>query len=136
MPTLDPEPLRTVPSESILPIDEPEPLRTVRLDPAKAGQGRASAAVRALEEIAKSGAAADAPTKLRFKRDLAYAAQISTEAVDILHAMAGANGIYDSYPIQRIFRDAHALGGHADLHPVPSRARRRDGTGARPRDLG
>ena len=63
-------------------------------------------------EIARSGAAADAPTKLRFKRDLAYAAQIANEAVDILHAMAGANGIYDSYPIQRIFRDAHALGGH------------------------
>jgi alkylation response protein AidB-like acyl-CoA dehydrogenase len=62
-------------------------------------------------EIARAGAA-DAPTKLRFKRDLAYAAQIATEAVDILHAMAGANGIYDSYPIQRIFRDAHALGGH------------------------
>jgi len=63
-------------------------------------------------EIARSGGAADAPTKLRLKRDLAYAAQIANEAVDILHAMAGANGIYDSYPIQRIFRDAHALGGH------------------------
>jgi 3-hydroxy-9,10-secoandrosta-1,3,5(10)-triene-9,17-dione monooxygenase len=32
--------------------------------------------------------------------------------VDLLHAMAGANGIYDSYPIQRIFRDQHALAGH------------------------
>jgi 3-hydroxy-9,10-secoandrosta-1,3,5(10)-triene-9,17-dione monooxygenase len=63
-------------------------------------------------EIARSGVEADPQTKLRFKRDLAYAAQLSTEAVDILHAMAGANGIYDSYPIQRIFRDAHALGGH------------------------
>ena len=63
-------------------------------------------------EIARAGVIADAPTKLRFKRDLAYAAQLATEAVDILHAMAGANGIYNSYPIQRIFRDAHALGGH------------------------
>ena len=63
-------------------------------------------------EIARRNAIADAPTKLRFKRDLAYAANLCTEAVDILHAMAGANGIYDSYPIQRIFRDAHALGGH------------------------
>jgi 3-hydroxy-9,10-secoandrosta-1,3,5(10)-triene-9,17-dione monooxygenase len=63
-------------------------------------------------DIARSGAEADAPTKLRLKRDLAYAAQIANEAVDILHAMAGANGIYDHYPIQRIFRDAHALGGH------------------------
>ena len=63
-------------------------------------------------EIARAGVGADAPTKLRLKRDLAYAAQLATEAVDILHAMAGANGIYDSYPIQRIFRDAHALAGH------------------------
>jgi 3-hydroxy-9,10-secoandrosta-1,3,5(10)-triene-9,17-dione monooxygenase len=63
-------------------------------------------------DIARAGVQADAPTKLRFKRDLAYAAQMATEAVDLLHQMAGANGIYDSYPIQRIFRDAHALGGH------------------------
>jgi 3-hydroxy-9,10-secoandrosta-1,3,5(10)-triene-9,17-dione monooxygenase len=63
-------------------------------------------------DIARANVIADAATKLRFKRDLAYAAQLATEAVDILHAMAGANGIYDSYPIQRIFRDAHALGGH------------------------
>ena len=63
-------------------------------------------------DIARANAAADAATKLRLKRDLAYAAQMANEAVDILHAMAGANGIYDSYPIQRIFRDAHALAGH------------------------
>lgn len=63
-------------------------------------------------EIARANRIADAATKLRFKRDLAYAASLSTEAVDILHAMAGANGIYDGYPIQRTFRDAHALGGH------------------------
>lgn len=50
--------------------------------------------------------------KLRVKRNVAYAAQLCTEAVDLLHAMAGANGIYDSYPIQRIFRDAHSLSAH------------------------
>ena len=55
---------------------------------------------------------ADAPTKLRFKRNLAYAVNLCTEAVDILHAMAGANGIYESYPLERIFRDAHSLAGH------------------------
>ena len=63
-------------------------------------------------EFARRNEIADASTKLRFKRDLACAASLCTEAVDLLHAMAGANGIYDSYPIQRIFRDAHALGGH------------------------
>ena len=35
-----------------------------------------------------------------------------TEAVDALHALAGANGIYDRYPIQRLFRDQHALSAH------------------------
>ena len=56
-----------------------------------------------------------APTleeKLRWKRNVAYAVQLCTEAVDNLHAMAGARGIYDHYPIQRLFRDAHALMGH------------------------
>jgi 3-hydroxy-9,10-secoandrosta-1,3,5(10)-triene-9,17-dione monooxygenase len=64
------------------------------------------------QEIANRNVIADPERKLRFKRDLAYAANLCTEAVDILHAMAGANGVYDSYPIQRIFRDAHTLGGH------------------------
>ncbi len=53
--------------------------------------------------------------RLAIKRDAAYAVTLSTEAVDLLHGMAGANGIYDSYPIQRIFRDAHALGAHYQL---------------------
>ena len=64
------------------------------------------------QEIAKRNCIADAQTKLRSKRNLAYAVNLCTEAVDLLHAMAGANGIYDNYPVQRIFRDAHALAGH------------------------
>jgi 3-hydroxy-9,10-secoandrosta-1,3,5(10)-triene-9,17-dione monooxygenase len=64
------------------------------------------------QEIANRNVIADPERKLRFKRNLAYAVSLCTEAVDILHAMAGANGIYDGYPIQRIFRDAHALAGH------------------------
>ena len=29
--------------------------------------------------------------------------------------MAGANGIYESYPLERIFRDAHSMAGHFSL---------------------
>ncbi len=64
------------------------------------------------QEVARRNCIADAQTKLRSKRNLAYAVSLCTEAVDLLHAMAGANGIYDNYPLQRIFRDAHALAGH------------------------
>lgn len=64
------------------------------------------------QEIAQRNCIANAQTKLRSKRNLAYAVSLCTEAVDLLHAMAGANGIYDNYPVQRIFRDAHTLAGH------------------------
>ncbi len=64
------------------------------------------------QEIANRNVIADTETKLRFKRNLALAVSLATEAVDLLHAMAGANGIYEAYPLERIFRDAHSLAGH------------------------
>ena len=67
-------------------------------------------------DFAKRNAMPTPQDKLRWKRNLAYAAGICREAVDILHEMAGANGIYDGYPIQRIFRDAHALGAHMSFN--------------------
>ncbi|OLB41982.1 MAG: hypothetical protein AUI04_05910 [Candidatus Rokubacteria bacterium 13_2_20CM_2_64_8] len=62
--------------------------------------------------IAHEGRAPTLEEKLRFKRNVAYAMERCTEAVDTLHALAGANGIYDRYPIQRLFRDQHALAAH------------------------
>ena len=67
---------------------------------------------RIVQAIAEARRAPTLEDKLRFKRNVAYAVHLCTEAVDNLHAMAGARGIYDHYPIQRLFRDAHALMGH------------------------
>jgi 3-hydroxy-9,10-secoandrosta-1,3,5(10)-triene-9,17-dione monooxygenase len=64
------------------------------------------------ERIAQDGRAPTMEEKLRFKRNVAYAMERCTEAVDLLHALAGANGLYDRYPIQRLFRDQHALAAH------------------------
>jgi 3-hydroxy-9,10-secoandrosta-1,3,5(10)-triene-9,17-dione monooxygenase len=64
------------------------------------------------ERIAQAGRAPSIEDKLRYKRNVAYAMERCTEAVDVLHALAGANGIYDHYPIQRLFRDQHALAAH------------------------
>jgi 3-hydroxy-9,10-secoandrosta-1,3,5(10)-triene-9,17-dione monooxygenase len=64
------------------------------------------------ERIAQAGRAPSLADKLRFKRNAAWAMEQCTEAVDALHALAGANGIYDRYPIQRLFRDQHALSAH------------------------
>jgi len=67
---------------------------------------------REAQRIAEEGRAPTVEEKLRFKRNVAWAMGLCTEAVDALHALAGANGIYDRYPIQRLFRDQHALTGH------------------------
>jgi len=64
------------------------------------------------DRIAHEGRAPSLEEKLRFKRNVAWAMDQCTAAVDELHALAGANGIYDRYPIQRLFRDQHALGAH------------------------
>jgi 3-hydroxy-9,10-secoandrosta-1,3,5(10)-triene-9,17-dione monooxygenase len=68
------------------------------------------------QETANRGGIPDTQTKLRYKRNAAFAAHLCIEAVDKLHEMAGANGIYQSFPLERIFRDAHALAGHVTCH--------------------
>ena len=62
--------------------------------------------------IYDAGGTLDVETRLRYKRNAAMAAKLTVEAVDLLHEMAGANGIYDHYPLQRAFRDQHAAAGH------------------------
>ena len=68
------------------------------------------------QEFANKNVIPDTRHKLRYKRNAAYAASLCTEAVDALHAVTGATGIYQSYPLERIFRDAHALGAHISLN--------------------
>ena len=60
----------------------------------------------------EAGGTIDVETRLRIKRNCALAARLCVEAVDSLHEMAGANGIYDKYPLQRMFRDSRAAAGH------------------------
>jgi 3-hydroxy-9,10-secoandrosta-1,3,5(10)-triene-9,17-dione monooxygenase len=67
------------------------------------------------QAAAMSGKEFDTPTKLRYRRNAAVAIKMAIEAVDSLHEMAGANGIYDLYPIQRLFRDVHAGGAHINF---------------------
>ena len=69
-----------------------------------------------VQQLANKNIIPDVQEKLRYKRNAAYAATLCVEAVDLLHAVTGATGIYESYPLERIFRDAHALGAHISLN--------------------
>jgi 3-hydroxy-9,10-secoandrosta-1,3,5(10)-triene-9,17-dione monooxygenase len=64
------------------------------------------------ERIVAEGGNLDMETRLRYKRNTAVGVKLVCESVDLLHEMAGANGIYDRYPLQRMFRDSHAAAGH------------------------
>ena len=62
--------------------------------------------------IYRTGGKLDMETKLRYKRNCAMGMKLLTEAVDSLFEMLGANGIYDSSEMQRLYRDQHAALGH------------------------
>jgi len=64
------------------------------------------------QQLYEDGGTLDVETRLRYKRNCAFAARLCVEAVDSLHEMAGANGIYDQYPLQRMLRDQRAAAGH------------------------
>jgi 3-hydroxy-9,10-secoandrosta-1,3,5(10)-triene-9,17-dione monooxygenase len=64
-------------------------------------------------EIAyKNGQTFDVETKLKYRRNTAMGMKMANEAVDILHELLGANGIYEKHSFERMFRDAHASAGH------------------------
>ena len=65
-----------------------------------------------IARIYEEGGAPDTEKRLRIKRNTAMAAKLCVDAVDSLFEMAGANGIYDSSPLQRMFRDMRAAAGH------------------------
>jgi 3-hydroxy-9,10-secoandrosta-1,3,5(10)-triene-9,17-dione monooxygenase len=59
--------------------------------------------------------ALDLAARARIRRDTAYAVRVCTRAVDRLFEASGAHGLFDSSPLQRAFRDLHAMSAHAFL---------------------
>ena len=61
---------------------------------------------------ARAGRIPDFATKMRYRRDTAFAANLCVQAVDMVCAGSGASALYSSNPLSRYFRDAHAVGAH------------------------
>lgn len=66
-------------------------------------------------EIAERAEVPSIESKVRFRRDGAYAARLCTRAVDLLFEASGGDGLYDRRDIQRAFRDVHAANSHNAL---------------------
>lgn len=61
---------------------------------------------------ARKGRVPDFETKMRYRRDTAFATGLCVEAVDMVAAGTGAQALYLDNPLQRQFRDAHAVAAH------------------------
>jgi 3-hydroxy-9,10-secoandrosta-1,3,5(10)-triene-9,17-dione monooxygenase len=68
------------------------------------------------DAIVKSGKPFDLELKVRNKRNCSAGIKLCMEAIDSLVELAGANGIYDSNPLQRRFRDAHSAAAHINFN--------------------
>ncbi|MGD9538249.1 MAG: acyl-CoA dehydrogenase family protein [Alphaproteobacteria bacterium] len=68
--------------------------------------------VRDAQAIVQAGGVPSLDEKLRYRADGAFAGELCVRAVDILHRMAGAGGLYESSTFARHFRDVHAGTSH------------------------
>lgn len=68
-----------------------------------------------LEEMVERDQYPSIETKLRWKRNAAFATQLAVRAVDTLMPAAGAAGLSSHLPLQRQFRDIHAASAHIGL---------------------
>jgi 3-hydroxy-9,10-secoandrosta-1,3,5(10)-triene-9,17-dione monooxygenase len=70
---------------------------------------------REINDLARAGLALPLENRVRYRRDLAYAAQQCMRAVDLIHYIGGAHALFEANPIQRAFRDVHAVNAQIGL---------------------
>lgn len=62
-----------------------------------------------------AGAIPDMPQRLRYRLDLSYAIELCVQAVDTLYPLLGGRGLVATDPVQRAWRDVHAVSQHIAL---------------------
>ena len=65
---------------------------------------------------AVSGETSTLPERARYRFDNAWATRLCAQAVDLVFEASGGGALQDSHPIQRAWRDVHAIANHAGLN--------------------
>ena len=68
-----------------------------------------------LLDQARHGQAPTMGQRAAYRRNQAYVARLAVRSVDRIFEASGGHGLYDSSPIQRFHRDAHAASHHVGL---------------------
>lgn len=68
-----------------------------------------------LETMTALGDYPSLETKLKWKRNVAFASNLIVKSIDTLMPAAGAAGLSSKLPLQRLFRDIHAASAHIAL---------------------
>ena len=53
--------------------------------------------------------------RAKYRRDQAYIAKLSVQAIDRVYAASGGRALFESHPLQRFHRDVHAAAHHVSL---------------------
>jgi 3-hydroxy-9,10-secoandrosta-1,3,5(10)-triene-9,17-dione monooxygenase len=67
---------------------------------------------REAHELISADKVPDLKAKARYRLEGAYAVEWAVRAVDVMFGLSGASGLYESGPVPRAFRDAHAVKQH------------------------
>jgi 3-hydroxy-9,10-secoandrosta-1,3,5(10)-triene-9,17-dione monooxygenase len=67
---------------------------------------------REAQELIAAQKIPDLAAKARYRLEGAYAVDWAVRAVDVMFGLSGASGLYESGPVARAFRDAHAVKQH------------------------
>ncbi len=86
----------------------------------EAWRDRVLSNLRAMMDQSRAGEALSHAQRARYRWDTAHAATISVRAVDRLFTASGGRAIFRSNPLQRAWRDVHAIRAHAanDLEKI------------------
>jgi 3-hydroxy-9,10-secoandrosta-1,3,5(10)-triene-9,17-dione monooxygenase len=88
----------------------------IRVGEAAAGIDAAYTIVENLNRILHEEAPVTLAHRIRAKRDFAFASRLLLNAVDLLFNIAGARGLDEDNPLQRAWRDTHAIANHLVLN--------------------
>jgi 3-hydroxy-9,10-secoandrosta-1,3,5(10)-triene-9,17-dione monooxygenase len=87
----------------------------IRLAETEAEISVAESLLRGIINVARSDGPITLDQRMRNHRDFAYLTQLCLRAIERIYLASGGNANYESNPLQRYWRDIHAMGAHAAI---------------------